>query len=54
MKNFIYNTPTKVFFGKGQENNLGKILNEKYKDEELYLINHQFLKVDYTTKLLIN
>lgn len=28
MKNFIYNTPTKVFFGKGQENNLGKILNE--------------------------
>ena len=28
MKNFIYNTPTKVFFGKGQEDNLGKILKE--------------------------
>lgn len=28
MKNFIYNTPTKVFFGKGQEENLGKILKE--------------------------
>ena len=26
MENFIYNTPTKVFFGKNQENNLGDIL----------------------------
>ena len=26
MKNFIYNTPTKVYFGKGQEDNIGIIL----------------------------
>ena len=26
MKNFIYNTPTRVYFGKGQEDNLGEIL----------------------------
>ena len=26
MKNFIYNTPTKVYFGKGQEDNIGTIL----------------------------
>ncbi len=26
MENFIYNTPTRVYFGKGQENNLGQIL----------------------------
>lgn len=26
MRNFVYNTPTKVFFGKGQENRLGEIL----------------------------
>lgn len=26
MKNFIYNTPTKIFFGKGEENNVGKII----------------------------
>lgn len=28
MKNFIYNTPTKVFFGKKQEENLGQILKD--------------------------
>ena len=28
MQNFIYNTPTKVFFGKGQEDNIGNILKE--------------------------
>ncbi len=28
MQNFIYNTPTKVFFGKDQENKIGKILKE--------------------------
>ena len=28
MKNFIYNTPTRVYFGKGQEDNLGNILKE--------------------------
>ena len=28
MKNFIYNTPTKIFFGKNEEYKLGKILNE--------------------------
>lgn len=27
MNNFIYNTPTKVYFGKNEEENLGKILN---------------------------
>ncbi|MBE6137502.1 MAG: iron-containing alcohol dehydrogenase [Erysipelotrichaceae bacterium] len=27
MKNFIYNTPTKIFFGKGYENKLGEILS---------------------------
>ena len=26
MNNFIYNTPTKVFFGKNQEDKLGEIL----------------------------
>ena len=26
MENFIYNTPTRVYFGKGQEDNLGEIL----------------------------
>ena len=26
MKNFIYNTPTKIYFGKGQEDNIGTIL----------------------------
>ena len=26
MKNFIYNTPTRVYFGKNQEDNLGEIL----------------------------
>ncbi len=28
MKNFIYNTPTRVYFGKGQADNLGEILKE--------------------------
>lgn len=27
MNNFIYNTPTKIFFGRGQEKRLGEILN---------------------------
>ena len=26
MQNFIYNTPTKIFFGENQEDNLAKIL----------------------------
>ena len=26
MENFVYNTPSKVFFGKGEENNVGKII----------------------------
>lgn len=28
MKNFIYEAPTKVYFGKGEENNIGKIIAE--------------------------
>lgn len=28
MHNFIYNTPTKIFFGRDQERNIGKILKE--------------------------
>ena len=28
MLDFIYNTPTKVYFGKGQEQNVGKIVSE--------------------------
>ncbi len=28
MQNFIYNTPTKIFFGRDQERNIGKILKE--------------------------
>lgn len=28
MKNFIYETPTKVYFGRGEENNIGKIIAE--------------------------
>lgn len=28
MKDFIYNTPTKVYFGKGYENDVGKIISE--------------------------
>ena len=28
MKNFIYETPTKVYFGKGEENNIGRIIAE--------------------------
>lgn len=28
MKNFIYDIPTKVYFGKGEENNVGKYLKE--------------------------
>ena len=28
MDNFIYYVPTKVYFGKGEENNVGKYLNE--------------------------
>ena len=26
MDNFIYDTPTKVYFGKGEEQNVGKII----------------------------
>ena len=26
MENFVYETPTKVYFGKGEECNVGKIL----------------------------
>ena len=26
MENFVYNTPSKVFFAKGEENNVGKII----------------------------
>ena len=36
MKNFIYNTPTKVYFGKGQENNIGTILKD-YKVKKVLL-----------------
>ena len=36
MKNFIYNTPTKIFFGKNEEYKLGKILNE-YKIKKVLL-----------------
>ena len=36
MKNFIYNTPTKVYFGKNKENELGNILKE-YKVNKLLL-----------------
>ena len=28
MNNFMYNTPTRIYFGKGEENNIGKYLNE--------------------------
>ena len=27
MNNFIYETPTRVYFGKGEENNIGRILS---------------------------
>ena len=36
MQNFIYNAPTKVFFGKGQMNNLGQILKD-YKIKKVLL-----------------
>ncbi len=26
MENFVYETPTKVYFGKGEEQNVGKII----------------------------
>ena len=36
MKNFIYNTPTKVYFGKGQEDNIGTIL-KRYNAKKVLL-----------------
>lgn len=36
MKNFIYETPTKVYFGKGEENNIGRIIAE-YKSKKVLI-----------------
>ena len=36
MNNFIYNTPTKIFFGKNEEDKLGQILNN-YKVKKVLL-----------------
>lgn len=37
MENFIYHTPTKVYFGKGQEDNIGKIIKEYNPNKVLIL-----------------
>ena len=34
MENFVYETPTKVYFGKDEEQRVGKILKEFYDTEE--------------------
>lgn len=36
MNNFIYETPTKVYFGKGEENNIGRIIAE-YKPKKVLI-----------------
>lgn len=36
MKNFVYNTPTKVYFGRGQEDNIGTIL-KSYKAKKILI-----------------
>lgn len=37
MENFIYHTPTKVYFGKGEENKIGKIIKEYHPNKVLIL-----------------
>ena len=37
MDNFVYYTPTKIYFGKGEENNVGKIIKE-YNPHKILLV----------------
>lgn len=38
MNNFIYDTPTKVYFGKDEELKIGKIISEYHPSKVLYIL----------------
>ena len=40
MENFIYETPTKVYFGRGEELKVGKIIKE-FKPKKVLLLTSQ-------------
>lgn len=54
MKNFIYNAPTKVFFGKGYENKLGEILTSYSVKKVLFHYGKSSIKKTGLYDIVIN
>ena len=54
MKNFIYNAPTKIFFGKDQEKRLGEILKSYNIKKVLFHYGKESIKKSGLYDLVIN